>query len=92
MTNEPVSLDLAALRRNAGTHLIYEVWVSSRNVLGDLAIPLAIGVVSAKRFGDAFQMYDRIASNPNPMLALTTRQNLSSNGHTRYRLLIERLR
>jgi class 3 adenylate cyclase len=85
-------VDCRLERRDAGTHLIYEVWAKARNVLGDLAIPFVIGVYSAKRFGDAFKLYDRIASSPNPTLAITTGRNLSPNGHTRYRLLSERLR
>jgi class 3 adenylate cyclase len=79
-------------RRGTGTHLVYEVWAKARNILGDVAIPLGIGIYSAKRFGDAFAKYDRIASSPNPTLAITTGQNLSSNGSARYRLLSDRLR
>ncbi|MBI3168855.1 MAG: adenylate/guanylate cyclase domain-containing protein [Chloroflexi bacterium] len=84
-------VDCRLERRDAGTHLMYEVWVKPRNVLGDIAIPLGIGLYSAKRFGDAFAKYDRIASSPNLTLGTTTRQNLSSNGYVRYRLLSERL-
>ncbi|NWF63996.1 MAG: adenylate/guanylate cyclase domain-containing protein [Chloroflexi bacterium] len=75
----------------AGTHLIYEVWAKARNALGDMAIPFVIGFYSAKQFGKAFKLYDRIASSPDPKLVLPPKRNLSSSGQARYRLLRERL-
>jgi len=75
----------------AGTRLTYEVWVKARNILGMIAIPLAIGIVSAKRFGDAFKMYDRIASRGDQLLLVATGRNLSLAGHNRYKLLSEEL-
>jgi hypothetical protein len=74
-----------------GTRLTYEVWVKARNILGMIAIPLAIGIVSAKRFGDAFKMYDRIASRGDQLLLVATGRNLSLAGHNRYKLLSEEL-
>ncbi|HMV30289.1 MAG TPA: hypothetical protein PKE23_12935, partial [Anaerolineales bacterium] len=88
---QEMRVDCRLERRDAGTHLIYEVWVKARNVLGDIAIPLGIGTYSAKRFEDAFKLYDRIASTSNKLPGTTTKQNLSSSGHSRYRLLRERL-
>ena len=88
---QEMRVDCRLERRDAGTHLIYEVWVKARNVLGDIAIPLGIGTYSAKRFEDAFKLYDRIASTSNTLPGTTTKQNLSSSGHSRYRLLRERL-
>lgn len=88
---QEMRVDCRLERRDAGTHLVYEVWVKARNLLGDIAIPIGIGMYSAKKFGDAFKLYDRLASNPNPTLAITTGRNLSPSGHTRYRLLRERL-
>src|SRR3972149_2859873 len=37
---------------SSGTRLIYQVWATSRNFLGDLAIPAGIGIFSAKKFSD----------------------------------------
>jgi len=78
--------------RGTGTHLIYEVWVSSRNILGDAAIPFAIGIVSAKQFGDVFKQYDRLASSQNLKLLPQPGQNLKSSGFARLRILSERMR
>jgi class 3 adenylate cyclase len=68
------------------------VWVTSRNFLGDIAIPLGIGIFSAKQFGDAFRMYDRIASGPQPGLVIANGRNLSPSGHTRFKSLSSQLR
>lgn len=88
---QEMRVDCRLERFGTGTHLIYEVWAKARNVLGDLAIPFVIGLYSAKQFGNAFKLYDRIASSPDPKLVLPPKRNLSSNGQTRYRLLSERL-
>ncbi|MBE7434277.1 MAG: adenylate/guanylate cyclase domain-containing protein [Anaerolineales bacterium] len=84
-------VDCRLERRGEGTHLAYEVWATSRNFLGDIAIPLGIGFVSARRFGDAFTKYDRIASNPDLSLTASPGRNLSPNGSSRLRILSERL-
>lgn len=84
-------VDCRLERRGEGTHLAYEVWATSRNFLGDIAIPLGIGFVSARRFGDAFTKYDRIASNPDLNLTASPGRNLNPNGSSRLRILSERL-
>lgn len=76
----------------SGTRLTYEVWAASRNLLGTIAIPLAIGIVSAKRFGDAFKMYDRIASRSDRFLLIAAGRNLSQAGHNRFKALSDRLK
>jgi len=84
-------VDCRLERQGTGTHLTYEVWAIARNALGNMAIPFVIGIYSAKRFGDAFKLYDRIASNPDPKLATSPKRNLSPSGQTRFRALSERL-
>lgn len=63
---------------NSRTRLIYKVRVQSRNILGDILIPLGIGIVSAKRFGDAFQKYDRIVLSGEQFLGTQISAHLSS--------------
>ena len=76
----------------SGTRIVYETFVKSANILGDIGIPLAIGIVSAKRFEDAFKHYDRIASRGGSMLEIAKGRNLSSAGHTRFKVMNERLK
>lgn len=76
----------------SGTRLTYQVWAVSKNILGDIAIPLVIGAASAKRFGSVFKTYDRIASSAEPALLAYKGRNLSRAGHNRFKTLSERLR
>lgn len=46
---------------NGGTKLVYEVWAKPKNLLGAVAIPFQIGVVSARNFARTFREYDRTA-------------------------------
>ncbi len=63
---------------NSGTRLIYKVRAQARNLLGDIAIPLGIGIMSAKRFGAAMKKYDRIVLNGNQILGTQSGAQLSS--------------
>lgn len=74
-----------------GTRIIYETWVKPKNILGTIGIPLAIGMVSARRFANAFQLYDRIASRGGSVLTISKGRNLSSAGHNKFKVLSERL-
>jgi class 3 adenylate cyclase len=46
-----------------GTHLIYQLWSTPRNLPGALAIPLQLNLIVARRFRDAIQKYDAEAVN-----------------------------
>ena len=56
---------LAELTPNAGggTHLVYQVWSTPRNLPGAFAISLQLGLIVARRFRDAILKYDAAASN-----------------------------
>ncbi|MFN2530423.1 MAG: adenylate/guanylate cyclase domain-containing protein [Pyrinomonadaceae bacterium] len=45
-------------RLDGGTELTYTVWATSRNVLGAIAIPLQVGLISARQFRKVVQSYD----------------------------------
>ena len=44
---------------NGGSDLVYQVWARPRNLLGILAIPVQIGIISARSFAAVFKSYDR---------------------------------
>jgi len=51
---------------DGGTHLTYEVWAKPSGVLGHLAIPVQIGILSHRDFGRVFMHYDdMVQSNLN---------------------------
>ena len=54
---------LAELTEKAGggTHLIYQLWSTPRNLPGALAISLQLNLIVARRFRDAIQKYDAAA-------------------------------
>lgn len=45
----------------AGTKLTYEVWAQPRNLIGSIAIPIQIGIISARNFERTIRDYDRLA-------------------------------
>lgn len=47
---------------DGGTHLIYEVWSTPRNIPGAVAIPMQLNFVVARRFREYIQKYDGVAS------------------------------
>jgi adenylate cyclase len=50
-------------REDGGTNLIYEIWARPKSPLGLVAIPLQIGLISARRFGRTFKEYDSMVQS-----------------------------
>lgn len=48
-------------RPDGGTHLIYEVWSTPRNIPGAVAIPMQLTFVVARRFRESILKYDKLA-------------------------------
>jgi len=48
-------------KSDGGTHLIYEVWSTPRNIPGAVAIPMQLNFVVARRFREYIQKYDDVA-------------------------------
>ncbi len=76
----------------SGTRIVYETSVKSANILGDIGIPLAIGIVSAKRFEVVYKRYDLIAAQGGSALEIARGRNLSSASHTRFKVMNARLK
>ncbi|HVF48492.1 MAG TPA: adenylate/guanylate cyclase domain-containing protein [Pyrinomonadaceae bacterium] len=66
-----------------GTHLVYQVWARPRTQLGRVAIPLQIGLVSARQFAGVFRRYDRLALDDAASLALSARTRIGANERAR---------
>jgi class 3 adenylate cyclase len=49
-------------RPQGGTHLIYEVWSTPRNIPGAVAIPVQLNFVVARRFRESILKYDELAT------------------------------
>jgi class 3 adenylate cyclase len=64
-------------RHRGSTRLVYRVWARPRTALGLIAIPVQIGLLSARRFDAAFRRYGQIASRVLPPQAATTPNHLA---------------
>jgi class 3 adenylate cyclase len=78
-------------RPDGGTKLIYEVWARPKSPLGLLAIPIQIGLISARRFGKAFREYDRIVESGESSPVLVASREISEAEKKRLGLLAGRL-
>jgi class 3 adenylate cyclase len=74
-----------------GTKLVYQVWATPRNLLGLLAIPVQIGVISARNFARTFRQYDRLLKDEVPIPAATARVEFAPRGRNRLVALGEKL-
>lgn len=85
-----VQAELAA-RPAGGTKLIYQVWAQPRNPLGSLAIPVQIGLLSKKSFGDIFRRYDQEIKAGKVSLYKPAPAKFAQGGEARLKVLSERL-
>jgi len=74
-----------------GTKLIYEVWAQPRNPLGTLAIPIQIGLLSKKSFGEIFRRYDEEIKGGKVLFYQPAPAKFAQGGEARLRVLSERL-
>ena len=85
-----VAVDLTRTKAG-GTKMVYQTWVTPANILGTLLTPLAIGVVSVRRFDAAFKLYARIASRGGSVVEISERKQLSASGRARLGSGVKRL-
>src|SRR5947209_8190778 len=74
-----------------GTKLVYQVWAEPRNLLGTLAIPVQIGILSKRSFGKIFRRYDKEIKEGKPALYQPSKANFAQGGEARLKVLSERL-
>ena len=74
-----------------GTKLIYDVSATPRNILGFVAIPIQIGIVTARNFGRAFRRYDELAQHQETAATLAAEVEFVPGGRSRLVTLGEKL-
>jgi class 3 adenylate cyclase len=67
----------------AGTRLVYEVWAKPKNILGLIAIPIQIGVISARNFGRTVRHYDELAKHGRTAEIVNTSVEFARGGRER---------
>src|SRR5437899_716123 len=70
---------------STGTKLVYEVTATPKNIIGLLAIPIQIGLISARNFTRTIRDYDRLAKHGR--LPASDSQDVKFAPHGRDRLL-----
>ena len=76
---------------SSGTKLVYEVWARPKNILGLIAIPIQIGVISARNFARAFREYDELAKHGRASIGVSRDVEFVPGGRARLLDLSERL-
>jgi class 3 adenylate cyclase len=74
-----------------GTKLVYEVWATPKNIVGLIAIPIQIGIVSARNFAQTLRDYDEMAKHGRTAASLSTTVEFVPGGRARLLALSERL-
>jgi len=68
-----------------GTHITYQTWMTTSNILAQIGIPFAIGVIAKRRFEKAFRLYDRIAKRSGMLFESSHPRGLSFGGRARFK-------
>jgi class 3 adenylate cyclase len=75
-----------------GTQLVYEIWARASSLFGLIAVPIQIGLISARSFDAAFRKYDRVlADGAKTPVELAIRASLASGGGERLAICRTRL-
>ena len=77
--------------QSTGTKLTYQVWAKPKNILGLIAIPIQIGLLSARNFARTFREYDERASAGRFTQAFASRAQLVPGGRARLLTLSEKM-
>jgi class 3 adenylate cyclase len=72
---------------SGGSRLVYQVWVRPRNLLGVIAVPLQIGIISARSFDAMFRRYDQLAIDRKLPLDMPVRVDFAPGGRARLEAL-----
>ena len=78
---------------NGGTKLVYELWATPKNLLGAIAIPIQIGIISARNFARTFREYDKTAqaAEPSHVIESAAEVEFTPGGRARLIALGEKL-
>lgn len=74
-----------------GTTLIYEVWAQPRNLIGSIAIPIQIGIISARNFARTIRDYDQLARHGHSAARETKNVEFAPGGRERLLSLSQKM-
>lgn len=76
---------------DGGSTLVYETWAEPRNLVGRLTLPVVLGIVAPRRFGQAVHAYDAVAALDEPPLLLKRPYRLVPGAEGRMNSMTEQL-
>jgi class 3 adenylate cyclase len=76
-------------RPEGGTHVRYQTWMKTGNLLARVGIPFAIGIIAKNRFERALRVYDRLANKRGSVITLARPRGLTARGRARFKSLSE---
>jgi class 3 adenylate cyclase len=76
---------------SVGTKLVYEVWARPQNVIGLIAIPIQLGLLSARTFGRTFREYDELAKHGRTVANVSDDVEFVPGGRERLLALSEKM-
>jgi class 3 adenylate cyclase len=88
--SKPNDLPVEA-HRPAGTKLVYQVWARPRNVIGLMAIPIQIGILSRRNFARTVRDYDELAKHGRTVANLSPKVEFVAGGRARLLALSEKM-
>jgi class 3 adenylate cyclase len=88
--SKPNDLPLDA-HQPAGTKMVYQVWARPRNVIGLMAIPIQIGILSKRSFARTLHDYDALAKQGRTAANLSPKVEFVSGGRARLLALSEKM-
>lgn len=86
-----VEPETAGRAARTGTKLVYEIRARPRNLLGVIAIPIQIGIISARNFARTFRQYDNLARDETPIVSTISEVQFAPGGQARLISLREKL-
>lgn len=77
--------------QSEGTKLVYEIWAKPKNFIGLIAIPIQLGLLSARNFARTFREYDNLAKRGRTVANLSPRVEFVAGGRPRLLALSEKM-
>jgi class 3 adenylate cyclase len=82
---------LAGSHQLAGTKVSYQVWAKPGNIIGLIAIPIQIGILSARSFARTLRKYDALAKQGRTAATLSPKVEFVAGGRARLLALSEKM-
>jgi class 3 adenylate cyclase len=88
---KPQTEELVDPQQSPGTRLVYELWARPKNVIGLIAIPVQLGILSARNFARTFREYDALAKHGRTVANVSGNVEFVPGGRARLLALSEKM-